>query len=32
MLVNGGTPGPVIEADWGDELSITVVNNLKENG
>ncbi|CAK7236310.1 laccase, multicopper oxidase, benzenediol:oxygen oxidorectuctase [Sporothrix curviconia] len=32
MLVNGSIPGPVIQADWGDQLSITVVNNLKENG
>ncbi|CAK7238399.1 laccase, multicopper oxidase, benzenediol:oxygen oxidorectuctase [Sporothrix eucalyptigena] len=32
MLINGSLPGPVIQADWGDELSITVVNNLKENG
>ncbi|ERS96778.1 laccase precursor [Sporothrix schenckii 1099-18] len=32
MLINGTLPGPVISADWGDTLSITVINNLKTNG
>ncbi|KAL1900129.1 laccase, multicopper oxidase, benzenediol:oxygen oxidorectuctase [Sporothrix stenoceras] len=32
MLINGTLPGPVITADWGDTLSITVVNKLKTNG
>ena len=28
MLINGSYPGPVIEANWGDELEITVHNQL----
>ena len=28
MLINGSYPGPVIEAEWGDELEITVHNQL----
>ncbi|MCJ1402023.1 hypothetical protein MMC11_005242 [Xylographa trunciseda] len=28
MLINGSYPGPVIEANWGDELQITVHNQL----
>ncbi|KAK1754289.1 laccase-2 [Echria macrotheca] len=32
MLINGQFPGPVITADWGDRLNITVINNLRTNG
>ncbi|KAJ4288688.1 laccase, multicopper oxidase, benzenediol:oxygen oxidorectuctase [Kalmusia sp. IMI 367209] len=32
MTVNGTIPGPTIEADWGDELVIHVINNLNING
>jgi hypothetical protein len=31
LAVNGQVPGPVIEANWGDILEITVVNQLKDN-
>ncbi|KAK2002094.1 multicopper oxidase [Colletotrichum falcatum] len=32
MLINGGFPGPTIKADWGDKISVRVVNNLRTNG
>lgn len=32
MVVNGQYPGPTIFADWGDTISVTVTNNLKNNG
>ncbi|KAK0615729.1 L559a mutant of Melanocarpus Albomyces laccase [Bombardia bombarda] len=32
MLINNQFPGPVITADWGDRVFITVINNLKANG
>ncbi|ORY16389.1 multicopper oxidase-domain-containing protein [Clohesyomyces aquaticus] len=32
LLINGQYPGPVITADWGDTLSITVKNSLTNNG
>ncbi|KAF3767224.1 hypothetical protein M406DRAFT_69386 [Cryphonectria parasitica EP155] len=32
MLVNGNILGPVIHAQWGDTISVTVTNNLKYNG
>ncbi|KAI4632662.1 hypothetical protein J4E80_000019 [Alternaria sp. BMP 0032] len=32
LLINGQTPGPTILADWGDDLEITVTNNLQSNG
>ncbi|KAK4449560.1 laccase-2 [Podospora aff. communis PSN243] len=32
MLINDQFPGPVITADWGDRLSITVINKLRHNG
>lgn len=32
MTVNGQFPGPVLEANWGDWLEITVVNNLGVEG
>jgi FtsP/CotA-like multicopper oxidase with cupredoxin domain len=31
FLINGGTPGPLIEANWGDTLEITVSNLLTDN-
>jgi FtsP/CotA-like multicopper oxidase with cupredoxin domain len=32
LAVNGQYPGPVIEANWGDTLEITVKNSLQDNG
>ena len=32
LLVNGQMPGPTIEANWGDTVTITVYNWLNENG
>ncbi|OJJ97695.1 multicopper oxidase [Aspergillus aculeatus ATCC 16872] len=32
MTFNGTMPGPLITANWGDELVIHVTNNLKSNG
>jgi FtsP/CotA-like multicopper oxidase with cupredoxin domain len=32
LLFNNTFPGPLIEADWGDELVIHVTNNLEDNG
>ncbi|KAK0712901.1 multicopper oxidase-domain-containing protein [Lasiosphaeria miniovina] len=32
MLVNGQFPGPTLTANWGDQINITVVNNLRTNG
>lgn len=32
MVFNGSIPGPLIEADWGDDLVIHVVNNIPDNG
>ena len=31
MLINGTYPGPLIEADWGDLLNITVKNRLSNH-
>ena len=31
MLINGTYPGPLIEADWGDLLNITVINHLSNH-
>jgi FtsP/CotA-like multicopper oxidase with cupredoxin domain len=28
ILVNGGFPGPLIEANWGDKISVNVFNNI----
>lgn len=28
LLINGGFPGPVIEANWGDTIQVTVHNNI----
>lgn len=32
LLVNGQFPGPTIEANWGDTISVTVQNNLANEG
>jgi len=32
LAVNGQFPGPLIEANWGDNLEITVINELQNNG
>jgi FtsP/CotA-like multicopper oxidase with cupredoxin domain len=32
QLINGQTPGPVIHAQWGDTISVTVHNELNYNG
>jgi FtsP/CotA-like multicopper oxidase with cupredoxin domain len=32
FLINGQFPGPLIRANWGDNLQITVNNNMKSNG
>ena len=31
MLINGTYPGPLIEADWGDLLNITVISRLSNH-
>ncbi|KAL0260860.1 laccase, multicopper oxidase, benzenediol:oxygen oxidorectuctase [Diplodia seriata] len=32
LLINEQFPGPTINAEWGDQLEITVVNNMQDNG
>jgi FtsP/CotA-like multicopper oxidase with cupredoxin domain len=32
LVFNNQLPGPMIEANWGDELIIHVQNNLRDNG
>ncbi|KAL1598800.1 laccase, multicopper oxidase, benzenediol:oxygen oxidorectuctase [Paraconiothyrium brasiliense] len=32
LLVNGQYPGPTLEANWGDNIEVTVTNNLQSNG
>nr|3PPS_A Chain A, Laccase [Canariomyces arenarius]3PPS_B Chain B, Laccase [Canariomyces arenarius]3PPS_C Chain C, Laccase [Canariomyces arenarius]3PPS_D Chain D, Laccase [Canariomyces arenarius] len=32
MLVNDKIIGPTIRANWGDNIEVTVINNLKTNG
>ncbi|KAM0350139.1 hypothetical protein ACHAPU_003303 [Fusarium lateritium] len=32
ILVNGQFPGPLIEANWGDTVQVTVRNELEEEG
>ena len=32
ILINGGFPGPQIEANWGDWISVTVHNALEDEG
>ncbi|KAK4941553.1 hypothetical protein LTR10_018572 [Elasticomyces elasticus] len=31
FTINGQIPGPVIEANWGDYVSVTVINKLQDN-
>ena len=32
LVANGQFPGPLIEANWGDEISVTVTNGLEVEG
>lgn len=32
LVMNRSIPGPTIEADWGDQIIIHVVNNIPDNG
>ncbi|OJD30305.1 extracellular dihydrogeodin oxidase laccase [Diplodia corticola] len=32
LLVNGQMPGPLIEANWGDTVQVTVINKMQDNG
>lgn len=32
LVVNGQYPGPLLEADWGDRIEVTVHNDLPHNG
>lgn len=32
LAVNGSIPGPTIIADWGDEITVHVTNNMANNG
>lgn len=32
LTINGSMPGPLIEANWGDDLVIHVTNNHPDNG
>lgn len=32
FLVNNQFPGPIIRANWGDNIQVTVNNNMKANG
>ncbi|RDW88368.1 hypothetical protein BP6252_00400 [Coleophoma cylindrospora] len=32
MAINGQYPGPTIEANWGDTVSVTVQNSMQDNG
>lgn len=31
LAINGQVPGPVIEANWGDFVDVTFINNLQDN-
>ncbi len=31
LAINGQVPGPVIEANWGDTVQITVINKMADN-
>ena len=31
LAINGQVPGPVVEANWGDIVKITVINNMPDN-
>jgi FtsP/CotA-like multicopper oxidase with cupredoxin domain len=30
LLINGAFPGPLIEANWGDTINITVFNSIND--
>lgn len=32
LAINGQVPGPVIEANWGDDVEVTFINKLQDNG
>jgi hypothetical protein len=32
LVINGGFPGPTIEANWGDWIEVTVKNNFDQGG
>ena len=32
LAVNGQVPGPTIECNWGDTISVTVYNDMQSNG
>lgn len=32
FAINGQSPGPLIECNWGDTVQITVTNNMQNNG
>lgn len=32
MLIENQMPGPVLEANWGDDIEVTIVNSLDSNG
>lgn len=32
LVINGQMPGPLIEANWGDEIVVTVKNSMQNNG
>ncbi|KAF1981848.1 multicopper oxidase [Aulographum hederae CBS 113979] len=32
LVVNGGTPGPAIEASWGDTVVVKINNEMPDNG
>jgi FtsP/CotA-like multicopper oxidase with cupredoxin domain len=32
MVFNNSYPGPTIEANWGDYINVTIINNLENNG
>jgi FtsP/CotA-like multicopper oxidase with cupredoxin domain len=32
LVINGGFPGPLIEANWGDTIEVTVKNDLPDEG
>ena len=32
ILINGQFPGPMIEANWGDTIQVTVHNNIDNEG
>lgn len=31
LFVNGEYPGPMIEANWGDTIQVTVTNNITDD-